>query len=212
MSIFYMLFLCLAVSMDAFAAGLAYGVRNITMPFRSLSIVGIVTAVCTAAAMIAAYVLGQFVELQSAVIAGAILLIVLGALSLFQEYLTKDVPSYPTQEEFTPRKISFPIGKLVISIMARPETADVDNSKSISSFEAIFLGLALGLDNMVATFAACLMGILPWYTPLAMGVVQMALIAAGCWASTRLLSESMKKRFPFVPGAILIMMGLLRLR
>ena len=95
--------------------------------------------------------------------------------------------------------------------MANPETADIDKSKSISPMEAIFLGLALGIDNMVATFAASLMGFLPFYTPLIMGVIQMAFLACGSWSSSHLLSESLKKRFPFLPGTILILIGLARL-
>jgi len=211
MNIFYAALLGLAVSIDGFIAGAAYGLKNIKMPFGSLLIVGMVTVICTITAMLGASYLDQLINPHLAILCGSLLLIALGLLSLFQEYLTKDVAVYEADGEITARKLTISLGRLVISIMAKPETADVDHSKRISSTEAIFLGLALGVDNMVATFAAALMGFLPLYTPLLMGVIQITVIAAGVYASSRILSDRLKKRFPYLPGAILILLGLLRL-
>ena len=44
-----------------------------------------------------------------------------------------------------------------------------------------------------------------------MAFIQMFLIYAGIHAASRLATEDIKKRFPYVPGAILIILGLLRL-
>jgi putative sporulation protein YtaF len=208
----YVLLLGFAVSLDSFAAGVAYGLKNIRMPFFSLVIVGLVTAVCTGLAMLGASVLDRFIDLQIAVVAGSLLLIGLGAFSLFQEYLSKNAVIYQPGGDVSIRQLTFSLGRLVINIMVRPETADIDQSCSISPLEAVFLGLALGVDNMVATFAASLMGMLPLYTPLLMGLIQMALISLGSQSACRMLSESWKRRFPFLPGTILILIGLIRLR
>lgn len=212
MPFIYTLLLGIAVSVDAFAAGVAYGMRNIAVPLSSLTVVGAVTAVCVAAAMLAAGLLGHFLDLRLAAIAGSLLMIILGFFSLFQEYLAKSVSAYEIPGGFSPRQLTFSVGRLVVSIMAKPESADVDRSLSISRFEALFLGFALGLDNMVATFAASLMGILPAYTPLLMATIQMCFIAAGSLASRRVFPPAIKKQFPFVPGALLIILGILRLR
>lgn len=211
MSIFYVLLLGFAVSIDGFVAGLAYGLKNIRMPFTSLSIVGIVACICTAAAMVFALLVGQFINTEVAIVTGAILLIMLGLWSLFQQYLTKDVASYEVAGEITARKLTFSLGRLVISIMAKPETADVDKLGIISSLEAVFLGLAVGADAMVGTFAAMLMGPLPLYTPVVIGLIHMLCISAGFYFSRKLVSESIKKRFPYLPGTLLILLGILRL-
>jgi len=211
-SFFYALSLGLAVSLDALAAGMAYGIKNIKVPFASLLIVGAVTCACTTIAMISAAMLGDWIDTQFAIITGSLLLIAIGGFSLFQEYLTRDVAHYHIEGEITARKLTFAIGKLVISIMARPESADFDESQSISMVEAFFLGLALGVDNMVATFAEALMGLLPIYTPLIMAIIQMALILTGVFTANRFFTEQIKKRFPYLPGAILILIGLFRLK
>lgn len=211
MNIFYVLLLGLAVSIDGFVAGIAYGLKNIRLPMTSLSIVGFVAAICTAVAMIMAYLVGQLINTDIAIAIGAFLLIMLGIWSLFQQYLTKDVASYELNGDVTARKLTFSLGRLVISIMAKPETADVDKLGVISPLEAVFLGFAVGADAMVGTFAAALMGPLPFYTPLVIGIIHMLCIAAGCYSSQKLISERIKKRFPYLPGALLILLGILRL-
>jgi putative sporulation protein YtaF len=212
LNLLYILLLGFAVSLDSFAAGVAYGLRNIRISSSSLVIVGLVTTLCTALAMLGASILDRYIDLQIAVVAGSMLLIGLGGLSLFQEYLTRNTTIYQPDEESSIRQLTFSLGKIVVSIMIRPETADIDRSNSINPLEAVFLGLALGVDNMVATFATSLIAMLPLYTPLIMGLIQMALIAGGCRSACRLPSESWKSRFLFLPGTILILIGLIRLR
>lgn len=211
MGLFYVILLGIAVSIDGFVAGAAYGLKNIKMPAKSLGIVFIVTAICATLAMLGAYILGQFINTELAIAVGSFLLILLGAWSVFQQYLTKDVTPFEMEGEVTAKKLTFSVGQLVISIMAKPETADVDKLGYISSLEAVFLGLAVGADAAVGTFAAALMGVLPLYTPLIIGVIHVICVAGGCYSSAHFVSDNWKKRFPYLPGALLIVLGLLRL-
>ena len=211
MNLFYVLLLGFAVSIDGFVAGIAYGLKNIRMPMTSLVIVCITTILCTGAAMATAYILGTFINTQLAILLGALVLIMIGLFSLFQEYLTKDGLDYSTNGGGVSTKLTFSIGRLVVNIMADPEKADVDQSQLINPLEALFLGLALGVDNMVATFAAALMEPLPIYTPLIMGLIQIMVITAGTYTSRRFISDKYKKNFPYLPGIILIILGLIRL-
>lgn len=208
MNLFYVLLLGFAVSIDGFIAGLAYGLKNISIPITSLLIVCITTILCTIAAMASAYLLGTLINTSLAILLGALVLIIIGLFSLFQEYLTKD---YVTSEGEISPKLTFSIGRLVINIMANPERADVDQSQMINPLEALFLGLALGIDNIVATFAAALMEPLPSYTPLIMGLIQILVISAGIYTSKRFIPDKLKKSFPYLPGIILIALGFTRL-
>jgi putative sporulation protein YtaF len=211
MSLMFVVFLGVAVSMDALFAGIAYGLKGIGVPFGPLTITGIVTGTFTALAMLGAHSLGKVVDTHLAMAAGASLLILLGLYHLLNQYLSEGNPDPASGEVVPEHKLTFSIGHLIIVIMARPEVADLDQSKSISSTEAILLGAALGIDNMVATFAASLAGAIPAYTPVAMGVIQMGFIAAGLYTSARLIPEGMKRRLPYLSGAILVLLGILRL-
>lgn len=211
MNFFYVLLLGVAVSIDGLMAGVAYGLRSIRIPASSFLIVGAITAVASALAMCAAVLLGQYIDTFLAMVLGGILLILLGAWNIFHQYLTKNVPSYEVEGEVTARKLTISVGRLVISIMAKPETADVDRLGVISPLEAVFLGLAVGADAAVGTFAAALTGSLPLYTPLVVGIIHVICIGAGFTLSDRLISDAWKQRFPFLPGTMLILLGLLRL-
>lgn len=211
MSFFYVILLGLAVSIDGFVAGMAYGLKNIRMPAISLTIIGLVTALCTAFAMVCAYMLGRLINTDLAMLIGAILLIMLGLWSLFHQYLTKNIQTYEVEGQVTAKKLTFSIGQLIISIMAKPESADVDHLGVISPLEAVFLGVALGLDATVGTFGAALMGPLPLYTPVAVGIIHITCVAGGCYSASRLISDRIKRRVPYLPGALLIILGLLRL-
>ena len=211
MNLFYVLLLAFAVSIDGFVAGIAYGLKNIRMPITSLLIVCMTTIVCVGAAMGTAYVLGTFINTQLATLLGALVLILIGLFTLFQEYLLKDANDCIRNGATISPKLTFSIGRIVINIMADPEKADIDHSQLISPLEALFLGLALGVDNMVATFAAALIEPLPLYTPVLMGLIQILVIAAGIYTSKRFVTDNFKKSFSYLPGIILIMLGLIRL-
>lgn len=208
MEILYIGFLALAVSLDSFVAGATYGVRKINMPATSLVVVGGITVICTWASMVLAAVLGKVIDPHIAAGIGALLLLAIGLFSLFQEYLIRRItPCDP----YSSQKFTIRVGKLLINIMADPEAVDFDHSKSISAGEAAMLGLALGLDNMAATFAASLLGILPFYTPAVMGIFQVVLIGLGVHIGARYVPDSLSAKFPYLPGALLVLMGITRL-
>lgn len=204
----YVLFLGFAVSFDALLAGVSYGSKKISISFLPLLVVGAVTALCTGAAMLVAEGADMLISPQAAVILGAALLFLIGLWSVFQEYLIKKLTPKPAQH--TP-ELRIKLGRLIVNILADPEAVDIDHSRSISPSEALFLGLALGLDNMVATFGASLLGVLPIYTPIMMGVIQMGLIWLGVAFAEKLIPENVKERFPYLPGTLLILISVLRL-
>jgi putative sporulation protein YtaF len=214
MSVFYVLFLCAAVSLDALAVGAAYGTRGIRMPVASIGMIGVVTVACTTLAMFATHLLSaRLIDAQVATLTGASVLVLLGIYRFMLDYLTSqnEVRPQVSNQQAAARELKFSVGSLVIDIMAKPEAADIDRSMHISPAEAIFLGLALVIDNMVATSAANLGQALPAYTPFAMAAMQMAFLALGFNGSEQLLRHHVHVRLRFVSGSVLIVLGLARL-
>jgi len=210
-SLFYVVLLGVALSMDALVAGVAYGLKSIDLPPASLGVTGLVCFACTAIAMFGAQFLSKIVNTRIVAGAGALVLISMGLFALLQEYLSAVAVEDDLDVGMAAQQITFSVGRLVINIMLRPEAADLDHSQVIGAVEAIFLGLALGVDNAVATFAAALTGLLPVYTPVVMALVQMSFISIGFGSVARLISDDLKRRVPYWSGAILILLGLLRL-
>jgi putative sporulation protein YtaF len=207
----YVLFLSVVVSIDALVSGLTYGLRGMHLPVSSLAIIGIVTVMCTSLALGGAHVAAWFMNPRIAVVAGAMLLMALGGYRLLLDYLTQDGLPQVRSRSGVGRELEFSVGALLIDIMVKPEAADLDRSMDIGALEAVLLGVALGLDNSVATLAASLGNHLPVYTPLVMGAVQTALIAIGLYVSRRVVIREEKLRLPYLCGAALVILGLVRL-
>lgn len=207
MGLFYVLVLAFSVSIDALGVGVTYGMKNIEMPLQSLVITGIATGLFTGVAMISANVVGSIINPHIAVLIGSILLFALGLWSIFSEYLMRTINKHEKQI----RKLAMTLGGVIVEVIIRPEAADIDKSNSISSLEAVLVGIALGVDNMVATFAASMLGILPDYTPLLMAGVQMLLIAVGIQVVACSVPNHVKKGLPYIPGIMLMVIGLARI-
>ncbi len=212
MRLLSVILLGLSVSLDALFAGVAYGIKGIRVPGHALLLIGVVTVLGVAGAMRGGDVVGRHGETQVAAVGGACVLIGLGLVSLLQTYLTTGRSRHLSVEDpVTTRQLTVSVGRLVITIRAKPERPAVDQAQAMETGEAAVVGVALGLDNVVAVFAVSLMGILPAYTPLVMGVLQMLLLATGVQASARLLSERVKERCGYVSGALLLVLGVIRL-
>ena len=207
MEFWYSVTLGAVLSLDALATGISYGFKGISIKFASLLVDGIITFIATAVSLFGAAFLTQYVSSYAASLLGAFLLMGIGIWSMFTEYLSAEI----SDRHDNNRKIKVSIGRLVISIMANPEKADIDFSKSICLVEAFFLGLALGMDNMAAVFAAGLLGNLPVYTPVIMGGVQVLFICLGYKVATALASERFRSKFPYLPGAVLLLLGISRI-
>ncbi len=211
MDLSYVILLGIAVSIDGFFAGIAYGLKNIRVSFLALSLIGFVTFVCTTLAMSSASLLLEFINPSIATLFGGFLLILIGSMSLLHQYLLKAPVNENVAKSQTPTKITISLGRLVISIMAKPECADMDCSNHLNKTEALLLGLALGIDNMIATFAVGLTTSLQLYTPIVMCIIQSSIVWSGIYLAKKMISPHMKHRIAYAPGCVLILLGLIRL-
>lgn len=210
-NLLYILLLCAAASLDALTAGAAYGLKRIHIAVDALVILCAVTVVNTGAGLVGADLLRRFIGPHAATIAGAVLLVALGTFRLLLEYLTEGPASSGPRSGANGRRLTISLGRLVLTVMVRPEVADLDKSKDISPLEAALLGTALSVDNVMATSAASLGGFAPMYMPLAMGVIQTALFAAGYYGSAVWIPERARRWLPYVAGTLLVVLGIVRL-
>jgi manganese efflux pump family protein len=81
----HLIMVCLATSIDAFAAGLSIGLLNISL-IISLSMIGIITFILTFAGVYAGKIAGVFLE-KWAEIAGGAILILIGLKILLEKFL-----------------------------------------------------------------------------------------------------------------------------
>ncbi|WP_026560843.1 sporulation membrane protein YtaF [Metabacillus halosaccharovorans] len=206
-----LLLLAFAVSLDSFSVGFTYGMRKMRIPLKSIFII----ACCSAGTMLGAMFLGELLTRIFPIYIteklGGFILMLIGAWVLYQFFR----PSKESGEEEEVEKtiINFEIKTfgIVINILRKPMTADIDKSGTITGIEALLLGLALSLDAFGAGIGAALLG----YSPIIMSVLVACM--SSLFVSIGIKSGHIFSRFSWVdkfsclPGIILIMIGIWKL-
>jgi len=190
-----------ALSLDGFAAGLAYGLRRIQMPFLSLMIICLTSGIAISISLGLGFAAAQVMAPEAAQVIGGILLIFLGVWILNQALrrITR-----------RPLCIRIPPFGMVIQVLFEPLDADMDQSGAICSREALILGIALALDAFAAGFAIALSGLHSIFVPLFVTVGLFLLINLGILLGQR-TSDVLSEKVNLLPGCLLIMLGMFRL-
>lgn len=213
------LLLAMAVSLDSFGVGLNYGLRRIMVPIGSTLIISF----CSGMVMLISMLMGALIlplvpERYAGWIGGAIL-IGIGLWAFVQMSRQQQVGDKRTavQQERNvdqlqaPRRIfhlEIKRAGIVIDILRTPASADMDRSGTISAGEAALLGAALSLDAFGAGIGAALIDLAPWVTAPVIALFCAIFLQLGLHAGKLASGASWMSRLSFVPGIILIMLGL----
>jgi putative sporulation protein YtaF len=201
-----LLLLALAVSIDSFSVGFTYGLRKMRIPFTSIAVISL----CSAGTLIVGMVIGHFIEsVLSPDIAesiGGVILILLGAWVLAQFFRTEKQPNMLPHPKTI---VNFEIKSLgiVIQILRKPMSADFDQSGTINGIEAYMLGLALSLDAFGAGIGAAMLDFSPSVLGMAVAFMSFLFIYVGLQLGKHLSENSWLQRFAFLPGVLLIIIG-----
>lgn len=209
--------MAVALSLDGFGVGLAYGLRRIRIPMSSL----IAIALCTVVAMGTSMLFGSWVTLWlrfiPARLLGAIILLTLGVFQLTKAIWNRNRDIFPeavpAMAVVAEKPILEPIFRfqlslfgLVIQVLKTPDIADVDGSGGISLRESLLLGSALAMDAFASGIGAAMAGM----TLSVIGVValtQIMMLRLGQQMAGK-IPENWTAKAEYFPGAVLILIGL----
>lgn len=202
--------LAFAVSLDSFSVGLTYGLRNMFIPLKSIVIISL----CSAASLICSMMLGKgiarFFSPELTEKLGGFILVFLGAWVLYQFFRPDEAVSAQKEEKML-WKLEIKSFGVVIHILKKPTAADFDQSGSITGIEALMLGLALSLDAFGAGFGAALLGYSPVYLGMVVVLMSSSFLLMGIRCGKVLSHFEWMRAFSFIPGVVLIMIGIWRL-
>ncbi|MGN7760826.1 manganese efflux pump [Paenibacillus sp. 22594] len=100
---------------------------------------------------------------------------------------------------------------VVIQILRTPSSADMDASGSISSTEAMVLGIALSLDAFGAGLGAALLGFSPVSTSLMIALFSGTFLLLGMKTGLKLSGSYWMRHAAALPALLLIAMGIMKL-
>lgn len=205
MGTFSLVLIAVAVSIDGFWGGFAFGLKRTKIPLISLVIISSWSVVCTMITMLIGYFLTDYIPFFWANVIGALMLFLIGFMAL-REGIKK-------RREYAGNNAgSEQIGlKDIFRVLNNPLLADVDNQNDIKPSEATLLGLAVAMDASIAAFTVALAGFNPFTTPFLFGLTHFILIGLGNMVATRKVFETVGIKLSLVPGFILIALGVARL-
>lgn len=214
------LLMAVALSLDGFGVGLAYGLRRIRIPFNSL----IAIAMCTVLAMGISMLFGGWVtlwlKLIPAQLLGASILLSLGIFQLGKAIWNRKEEVFPqavpAMAQVHTNSVLEPVFRfqlrffgLVIQVLKTPAIADVDGSGVISLRESFLLGCALSVDAFASGIGAAMAGM----TLSIIGIVaitQIVMLRMGQEMAGK-IPDNWTNRAEYLPGVVLILVGLCKL-
>lgn len=214
MEILSAILFALAVSVDGFGVGLAYGMTNIRISILPILVICATSAVAITLSMYFGTIVASLFSPEVATRFGALILMAIGiwiilqTLSKWKKLNTVDSNTAPN-----PCLIRFKIPGIgiVIQILKEPKKADFDRSGNISSKEALFLGFALAMDALGAGFGAAVAGYQMILIPIFVAVFKFILLNTGLWFGGRSYFRSLGLAGSLLPGIILMLMGFAQL-
>ncbi|KPC73783.1 hypothetical protein ADL26_12000 [Thermoactinomyces vulgaris] len=212
------MWLALAVSMDGFGAGTTYGMRKVRIPFGSILIIAGCSGMVIYLAMLMGQGISHFLPPVLTHGIGAVLFIAIGLFALSQaggapKKVETKAAAQPPAKPAEPTIWTFQLEKwgLVVQILKTPMVADMDESGTISGYEAVLLGTALSLDAFAAGVGAAFIGMPPLAAALAIGLMSAVCLRAGMWFGFKYAERARFRWMGYAPGVFLIILGLLRL-
>ncbi|MCL2812235.1 MAG: manganese efflux pump [Clostridia bacterium] len=189
------LLLAASLSLDALAIAVAYALRSTRIPLVSKLVVCGISIIYFGVAVWLGGAISGFFSPETAKIVGIAMMACICLWTLFQVL-------------FGTKKAS--LGKQVIR---DPMLCDIDQSQSISPFEAIFLGTALSVDSISVGIGYSLLGPVSLFAPLAVGFFQLGFLCLGGWIGQRFVALQTKQtgRLQLISIAVMFVLILVRI-
>lgn len=208
---FIILLLSVALSLDAFAVAFAHGLQKTRISLVSKLIICVCSILYFGLSVwLGKWIAGFFSPLVSSLI-GIVLMAAICVYMLCSQLLPKK--KKPERPAKTLVDITIKSLHLSIRVIRNPMECDLDGSHSISSGEALLLGTAVSIDSVNIGLGFALMGGMPVWAPLAVGLCQFLFVWIGNGLGLRCRTARFRHadKLPFLSIAIMFCLLLIRI-
>lgn len=203
-----LLLIAVAISLDSFSTGLAYGLRNMRIPLKSIIIIALCSAMTLGLAMLFGQMIQTFLSPKFANRLGGFILIAIGCWIIYQ--FLRPIKDEPLIHEKLLLNWEIKSLGVVIHILKKPTRADFDRSGTITGLEALMLGVALSLDAFGVGIGAAMLGYSPILLASATGIIGFIFLSSGLFVGRIFSHVNFIQRYAFMPGVLLIIIGILK--
>lgn len=173
----------LVLSIDALSVGVAYKLKNISLPILSKLIICLMSFISTLTAMLAGKFFSSVITDITANVTGSVLLILTG------------------------------IFIIKCSVTEKPEKCDINNSKRLEPKEAVYMGIILSFDSFCSGIGLGFINISPVYFSLLTSIFQFIFLYAGEYTTSKILKYNFikEKTCEIISGLLLIIVAIFKL-
>lgn len=200
--------LVLALSLDAFAASVAYGSKKIKIPFLSIIIINIVCTFFLVTSILGGSLIKKILPGKITILISFTILMLLGVYYFFEGIIKIYLEKKLDKKE----KVKFKLFDIwfIIDIYVDETNADYNKSNNLNSKEAVYLAVALSLDSLAVGFGSALGNINYINVIILSLVVGIFSIRTGLLIGDRIAKKS-KVNLSWLAGLILIILASLKL-
>ncbi|NMA85730.1 MAG: sporulation membrane protein YtaF [Tissierellia bacterium] len=201
--------LVLALSLDAFVASIAYGTNKIKIPFKSIIIIDSICAISLVISLLLGGILSKILPDKATIIISFFILMGIGIYYLFESFFK----NYLKGKKKKNGKVKLKLFNIffIIEIYIDETKADIDNSRILSSKEALYLATALSLDSLAIGFGSGLLDMNILYILFASLIMDLIAIWSGLFIGKTFVDRA-KIDLSWLAGMILILLAVLKLR
>lgn len=211
---FQLIFLTLALSIDAFGIGVSYGVRKIKFNPISFIIISIISLSFSSISLSIGSALSIIFSQEITSFISIFILIILGIFIIKKgmEKNDKDNKKKFSSKNNTMYSLFIKSLGITINIIKTPSYCDLDNSMKIDPKEAFYLGVALSIDCIGAGIAISSLKMYAQLFPALIMIFQLAFLSSGMFLGKKLKFKNLdESKLSIISGIILILMGCLRI-
>lgn len=206
-SFFIPILFVIALSVDAFAASLAYGTSKIKIPGVSILLISLICSLSLAVSLFFGSAVSSLLPGHWAKIICFIILFAIGIIKLFDSSIKNHIRRHP----HISREITFSALHMnfILNVYANPEEADKDASHRLSASEAVALSIALSIDSLAAGFGAAMALDHAFFMVVLSLLVNTAAVPLGAFLGNQ-ISKKSHSNFSWFSGLLLILLAVLK--
>lgn len=208
-TLLYLLFFVLAVSVDGLAVGMGLGLGRIKISLAAFLVVSSVSFLVILPALTLGDYIAGFLHHSWGRWLGGLILLIMGILFLLNG-LRAGKPVLPTYKVHL-NKNSSSFWRRFVYLLHNPLGADLDHSGNINFWEASLLGFALAVDAFGAGLGAAITGYPVLLTSAMVGLGKFVLLQFGYRFGFYLSGNWNWRILSVLPGLFLLILGILKI-
>lgn len=200
MHFFYIIFISLANNLDNIGVRIAYSLRGIKISIQKNLWISFITFIISSFAAFLGATISGLIDKKLCSYISMFLLIIIGLWIIIDSQIKKRKNSV---ESTTTKK-----SKNLLTILDKPECADLDNSKEIDFKEATLLGVALSINNIGGGISAGMIGLNSFYVGLLSAIISFLALFTGNYLTKIFNKFDFGSKTTIISGIILILIGI----